>query len=550
MGTYVYYVDDLEVAKRNAGSTHGTEMGGRVIEVIREGNDMEAFLPGPWHPIRGDEEITAPLEMTVDPSSRTLEFRILNRTPFRFLVFFGGAIISLIAAIILWAILARVLRGNARGFGTAFVIFLLALVVLWAISRPTQATEVVPVAEGEWSEWVPVKYLVTDWVGIEGFFRLYFIEAEPEFQLYVTPVSIDPRGTATALSFPDEYAPALLNRYGYFKTYGWDSETWALNENVIDEDVFLNDLLENWDLKANMVLEQMKRDDWTIFSAVFQGTDHTSHMFWRFLDPEHPMYDAAMAEKYGDTILTVYQRADTLVGHVLDEILGEDDELIVMSDHGFNSFRRAVNLNRWLVDNGYLAEKKSVLGSVLGGGEESSVYELFTPGSQFFGWVDWSRSKAYALGLGQIYVNLEGRESKGIVTEDERSDLVDEIIEGMREMRDPETGDRVLVDVYRGDVLYHGDNMEYAPDIVVGFAPGYRVSWQTCLGVAAEHLVELNERKWSGDHCSFDPHHTLGILFSTAPITVDDPCLIDLTPSVLHLVGVEKPSRCDGRVIF
>jgi predicted AlkP superfamily phosphohydrolase/phosphomutase len=233
----------------------------------------------------------------------------------------------------------------------------------------------------------------------------------------------------------------------------------------------------------------------------------------------------------------------------MDEVLDSDDVLIVMSDHGFNPFRKAVNVNRWLVDNGYLAEKAGRAGGEAGG-RPSSVYELFSPEKEFFGWVDWSKSKAYALGLGQIYINLEGREKHGIVTENERSDLIDQIVAGLKEIRDPVTGEKVVINAYRADKIYFGDNMVYAPDIVIGFAPGYRVSWQTCLGVAAENLIEPNNRKWSGDHCSFDPSVTKGILFSTLPITVPDPCLLDFAPSILSLVGVEKPARCDGRVIF
>jgi len=552
MGTYVYYVDDLDMARERTGSTGGTEMGGRVMEVIREGDEVETFLPGPYSPVNpgSNEELRAPVTMTVDQSAHSVQFRILNQTPFRFIVFFGGAIISLIVAIILWGILARVMKGAARGFGPAALIFVLALAVLYAVSRPTKVTLAVDLNEHEWSRWVPVKYLVTDWVGVEGFFRLFLIEAAPDFQVYVTPVNIDPRGTAAALSYPTNFAPRLLDQYGNFKTYGWDSETWALNENVIDEDVYLEDLLDNWDIKAGIVVDLMKKEDWTLYSAVFQATDHVSHMFWRLLDPQHPMYDPDLAEQYGDSILRVYQRADALVGRVMDEVLDDDDVLLVMSDHGFQTWHKAVNLNRWLVDNGYLAEKFDPLAGLRRGGSPSSVYELFSPGSQFFGWVDWSQSRAYALGLGQIYLNLEGRESQGIVTENERDALIDEIVAGLREMRDPDTGERMLVGVYPADEIYHGDSMTYAPDIVVGFAPGYRVSWQTCLGVAAEDLVEVNHKRWSGDHCSFDASTCLGVLFSTVPITVDDPSLIDLAPSILSLVGVEKPARCDGRVIF
>jgi predicted AlkP superfamily phosphohydrolase/phosphomutase len=552
MGTYVYYVDDLEAAKERTGSREDTEMGGRVIEVTRNGNKIETYLPGPLDPVHpgSSDELRAPVFITVDPSARTAQFEINNRTPFRFIIFFAGAIVGLIIALILWVILARVLKSNSRGFATSLLIFILALAVLYVIARPTTSMDSLTVGEGEWSDWLPVRYLVTDWVGLEGFFKVYLIETEPSFQLYVTPVSIDPRGTMVALSYPGSYARNLLNKYGYFKTYGWDSETWALNENVIDEETYLEDCFENWDIKADMVVDQMKRDDWRLFSAVFQGTDHVQHMFWRTLDPTHPMYTEEMASEYGDAILQIYQRADALVGRTMDEILDKDDELIVMSDHGFNSFRYAVNLNRWLIENGYMAEKPNLLSNLLGGGQMRSVPELFKRQQQFFEWVDWSKTRAYALGLGQIYINLEGRESKGIVPENQRSALIDEIIAELKNLTDPATGQPILVGVYRADQIYHGDNMEYAPDIVVGFTDGYRVSWQTTLGVAAEDLIEPNMRKWSGDHCSFDASVTTGILFSTIPITVGDPNLIDITPSMLNLFGIEKPSYCDGREIF
>ena len=551
MGTYVYYVEDMQVARDRTGSEDDTEMGGRVIRVDINDNEIETFIPGPFDPVRpgSTDELRADVAMTVDPGAGTLDFNITNKTPFRFIVFFGGAILTLLVMLILWWFLARALKNNARGFGIVAIIFIIFLAILGIVSRPTTSVFSTNVSEGEWSDWIPVKFLVTDWVPLEGFFRVYFIEAGPDFQVYVSPVSIDPRGTMVAISFPGSYAGELLDEYGYFKTYGWDTETWALNENVIDEETYLEDCYNNWDTKENMVLDQMKRDDWRLFATVFQATDHVSHMFWRTRDTAHPMYSDEIAEEYGEVILDIYRRSDDMVGRVMNEILDENDELIVMSDHGFNSFRYAVNLNRWLVDNGYMTEKPNLLGNLLGG-QQRSVPELFKRQQEFFEWVDWSRTEAYALGLGQIYINLEGREAHGIVTENERDALIDEIIDGLLELTDPNTGQRVLVDAYRADDIYSGDNMEYSPDIVVGFADGYRVSWQTTLGVAAEDLVEPNAKKWSGDHCSFDPSVTLGVLFSTVPLTVDDPALIDLTPSILGLFGIDKPDRCDGRQIF
>ena len=548
MGTYIYYVDNIEAAQERTGSTGGTEMGGTVIEVEREGNEITTTLPGPWNPTEAHsgEKVSIPVTMTVDPAADTVDFRLENRTPFQFLIFFAGLIVMLIICIILWPIMGRMLRNGWKGFGISFVLFIIVTAILYGVSRPTVSIDSYTLHQGQWEDWIEAKFLITDWLGMEGFCRAYLIETEPDLELYVTPVNIDPRGTAVNISYPASYAPDLLNKYGNFKTYGWDSETWAMNENVLPEEVYLEDCLYNWDMKAEMVLDQMRRDDWELFATVFQGTDHISHMFWRLIDEEHPMYDEELAAEYGDAILRIYQRADDLVGIVLNEIMREGDNLIVMSDHGFQTWRKSVNLNRWLEDNGYLVRQHSLLQSIM----PSTVGALFDPNSEFLLWVDKSQTRAYALGLGQIYINLEGREKEGIVSVADRSVLIDEIIEGLKGMVDPETGGPVLLNAYRGDEIYHGDNMEYAPDIVVGFAPGYRVSWQTCLGVSANDLIEINMKKWSGDHCSTDRSTCIGVLFSTVPITVDDPELIDLTPSMLSLFGIDPPSRCDGRVIF
>jgi len=547
MGTYVFYVDDKTVAEEKTGSTEGTEMGGNVEVVTREGNEIDTIIKGPYVPIPGreNEQLVAQIGMTVDPDAKTLEFRIHNETPFMFVEFIMGLIVGLIVFILAWIILARIFKSNSKGVGTALLILIIWCAVLGIINRPTSTIESETITEGTWSEWMPVKFKMTNFYGLVGFTRVYFIEAEPNFQVYATPICIDPRETKGAnISFPPTFANGLLDKYGKFKTYGWDSETWALNENVLPEEVYMEDLLENWDIKSNMVVELMKDDDWQLFSAVFQGTDHVQHMFWRFIDKEHPMYDMELDEQFGDSVLEVYKKADDLVGRIMDEILDEDDELIVMSDHGFNTWTKSVNINRWLIDNGYLVEKPQA------GGHLARVTELFDKNLEFFQWVNWSDSRAYALGLGQIYINLEGRESEGIVTENEKDALIDEIIEGLLEMTDPDTGLKILVNAYRADEIYHGDNMEYSPDIVVGFAPGYRVSWQTCLGVAAEDLIEINMKKWSGDHCSLDRSAARGVLFSTVPLTIDDPELIDVTPSILTLFGIEYPERCDGRQIF
>jgi predicted AlkP superfamily phosphohydrolase/phosphomutase len=271
-------------------------------------------------------------------------------------------------------------------------------------------------------------------------------------------------------------------------------------------------------------------------------------MAWHLLEGEegHPAYRPELAEKWRDMILWSYQQADEIVGQV-QKIIGNDAILIVNSDHGFNSFRRAVNINTWLQQNGFL--------SLIGQNEAKNLEDLFGQG-QFWQNVDWSKTKAYALGLGQIYINLDGRESQGIVADGtEKKAIMDAIRTGLLNLRDPEFSlpdYPVILGAYYGHEIYSGpqSTMSQAPDIVVGFNNGYRTSWQTALGGVPPDIFENNARKWSGDHCSFDPSITIGVLFSSIPIKSPNPRIIDILPSALTLLGIAPGAEVDGKNIF
>jgi predicted AlkP superfamily phosphohydrolase/phosphomutase len=265
-------------------------------------------------------------------------------------------------------------------------------------------------------------------------------------------------------------------------------------------------------------------------------------MFWRFIDRTHPMYDPAMAAKYGDAIERVYRRSDQLVGEVLDRV-GPDTTVMVLSDHGFHSFRQAVNLNTWLLQEGYLARQGRPLG-------DKNLNDLFATG-QFWEGVDWSRTRAYSLGLGQVYFNLRGREGHGVVNAgDEYRQLQDEISAKLLALRDPNNGNRIVSAVYKRDDVFHGPYINNAPDLQVGFADGYRVSWQTSLGGSPPGLVYPNMRKWSGDHCSFDYLTEPGTLISNRKLKTDSARIIDLGPTVLKYFGVTIPKEMDGKPLF
>jgi predicted AlkP superfamily phosphohydrolase/phosphomutase len=242
-----------------------------------------------------------------------------------------------------------------------------------------------------------------------------------------------------------------------------------------------------------------------------------------------------------------YLQADQIVGEVM-KIIDDKTLLIVNSDHGFHGFRRAVNLNTWLVNNKYM--------KFIGQHEDRNLDDLFGQG-QFWQNVDWSQTMAYALGLGQIYLNMDGRESQGVVAEGtEKEKLIKALQDGLTGLRDPDYGDPdqpVILGVYEGDKIYSGpkETMDLRPDLVVGFNDGYRTSWQTALGGVPKDVFQDNNRKWSGDHCSFDPNITHGVMFSSLPITKKDlPEIIDVVPSALKHLNITPDDEMDGENVL
>jgi len=214
-----------------------------------------------------------------------------------------------------------------------------------------------------------------------------------------------------------------------------------------------------------------------------------------------------------------------------------------VSDHGFHSFRQSVNLNTWLVQEGFMAIQGQQPG-------EKKLQDLFGGGGTFWENVDWSRTRAYAMGLGQIYINLKGREAHGVVSPGAESDAVQaDLAARLMTMADPDTGARMVDAVYRAGDIYSGAFTPNAAELQVGFADGYRVSWQSTLGGSPPGLLYPNKRKWSGDHGSFDYKSTAGILISSRA-AAEGARIIDIAPTVLKYFGVPIPDDIDGRPLF
>jgi len=398
-------------------------------------------------------------------------------------------------------------------------------------------------AEGEWSKWITLEFKANLLVRMQGMVQLFLVRADHELQLYVSPVNWRPDKPLLPMSSPSGFSADLVDRLGLYRTLGWAEATWPLNEDRIDDKAFMDDLLAAFDDRANVLLHRLDARKWDVLVWVSEATDRVQHMMWRFVDKTHPMYDQAEAARFGDSILRVYQRADRLVGEVLERV-EPGTRVIVMSDHGFHSFRQAVNLNTWLVNEGFLAIRGRRA-------EMKSMNEMFLGSGEFWEKVDWPRTKAYAMGLGQVFINLKGREGQGAVDPADYKAVVDDLVARLRALTDPKTGRAIMSGVYKRDDIYSGPFFDNAPDIQTGMADGYRVSWQTTLGGSPPgEILYPNLRKWSGDHCGFDYKTIPGILISNHPLAEAHPRVIDLAPTVLQYFGVPIPAEVDGKPLF
>ncbi len=400
---------------------------------------------------------------------------------------------------------------------------------------------------GQWSDWnvitFPVNWLVDTAQPLRGIVKWKLLETSPDLKIYLTPVNFHPATQPVPFSFPTSFAMDLEKKLGLFKTLGWTEDTWTLPTGLVPDEFFLEDMNKTVDDFEAMLKEQLaaSRDD--LYIQEFDFTDRIGHMFWRYMDPNHPYHDPLNrpehVAKMQEAMMKAYQRMDTIVGEA--RALADPNALfIVLSDHGFASFRRGVNYNSWLVAHGFM----TIVGDA---GETKTLEDLFET-RQLFEKVDWSRTKAYALGLGGIYINLAGREAKGIVQPGAEYDEVRrQIIEGLEAEVDPVTGERPIAKVYTREEMYNGFDPTVIPDLRVGNALGYRIGWQTALGQVPRDVYEDNLKAWSGDHCSLAPELVKGILFVNRKLNRSDVAMIDVMPSVLKEMNVPIPPEVDGK---
>jgi predicted AlkP superfamily phosphohydrolase/phosphomutase len=402
---------------------------------------------------------------------------------------------------------------------------------------------------GQWSDWFilkfPVNWMVDHLNEIRGIARFKLISLKPQIQLYLSPINFHPQFEPIPFSFPEGYAGSLQGSLGLFKTLGWPIDTWTPATGLVDDAFFLEDMEFTVHKEEEMMDRFLREGGDRLYVQVFDFTDRIGHLWWRLLDPGHPMYNPVEAARFGSEMEKAYIRMDTIVGRAR-AMLPASTTFIVCSDHGFASFRRGMNYNTWLVKNGWMVLKEGPSGT-------RTLEDLFDRGEtgEFFKFVDWSRTRAYAMGLGSLYVNLAGREPRGSVAPGAEYEAVRQgIIDGLQGFVDPETGAHPVLRVYRREEMYSGFNPALLPDLRAANNLDYRVGWQTALGEVPPNIVENNMKIWSGDHCSVDPSLVPGILFSSQRLSRPSPGIQDIFPSVIQLLGLPPVEGIDGRSFF
>ena len=398
---------------------------------------------------------------------------------------------------------------------------------------------------GEWSDWVGITFPFNSLIKLHGIGKFRLLSIEPEVRLYLSPIQFDPKNLPPGfdITAPADWIHDLTGQHGEFKTMGWMIDTWSLTNGTVDETVFLEDVRQTVD-KEKEILDGFLAGsaDWDVLIHYFEFTDRVQHMMFRFFDPKHPLYTAEGAARWGGSILQSYQEMDRIVGDVMQK-MPQGTRLLVVSDHGFASFRRAMNYNTWLAKNGYM----TLTGEEAG---RKNLEDLFDQGN-FFTNVDWAHTRAYALGLGQIYINLEGREKKGIVKPGAQyQQLVAEIQQKLAAFVDEETGEHPVAHVFTRDEAYGTYDPELIPDMIPSNSEGYRVGWQDSLGGIGKTIVEPNLEIWSGDHCSVYPPLVEGILFSNFKLNAQGAYMGDIMPTILGLYKIEPPTKLDGRSLL
>ncbi|MCM2325692.1 MAG: alkaline phosphatase family protein, partial [Candidatus Woesearchaeota archaeon] len=371
---------------------------------------------------------------------------------------------------------------------------------------------------GKWSDWIQVKFRIDPFTAKYGIVKFMLISTHP-FKAYMTSIQIDPSDPIAQISHPKSYSRSIEEKIGKYYTLGMPEETDGYTLGLLDRAEFISQIRDIEIEKEKLFwleFEEFEKKEKAVYAFVFDSLDRLQHVSWES-DLNGQLIINQDVEEY-------YIQKDKLIGEALKRI-DDDTLLLVFSDHGFSSYEKGVNMNTWLKQNGYLKLN------------ENNHAPLFKD-------VDWKNTTAYSAGFNGIYINLKGRESYGIAS-DKRL-IIDEIIAKLQNLTDPADGKKIIYKAYKSEEIYHGDHLDDAPDIIIGFYPGYRMDSESPIGIISDEIITANKKKWSGDHL-IDPSFVPGILFSNARLNASDPNVIDIAPTILDALGIETDNaKLDG----
>jgi predicted AlkP superfamily phosphohydrolase/phosphomutase len=423
--------------------------------------------------------------------------------------------------------------------------------------------------EGEWSPWLGCDFVLGpyachpfDWLHLDnrmhGMVKFYLQQAHPEIKLYCSAVNIDPAAPCMPISTPDDSAVEdVCEKTGRFYTAGLAEETKGLEDGTLSDGEFISQCDDVTGERMKMLDYALANFDDGLLFFYFSTIDLRCHMMWRHIDPDHPSHDKELAAKFAGSIKDAYVTMDKALG-VVRERIGKDTPLIVLSDHGFSTFTRRVNLNLWLHEQGWLAVEAPAqagydakLAAEKKGGERAKGEWSLEQGDG----LDRTKTKAYAVGFNGLYLNLKDREAGGIVDAAERDRLLEEIRTKLLALRDDEAhgGRPVVLRVDKREDVYHGAQVKNAPDLIVGYAAGYGASDTTALGKLVKstraRVVEDNKNLWSGNHL-MAPEVVPGVFLTNRKIAPKDPQLYDVTATLLSFFGAPVPAEMRGKNLF
>jgi hypothetical protein len=335
----------------------------------------------------------------------------------------------------------------------------------------------IDLTEGQWSPIVEMTFKGGWFFSVRAITRV-MLRTTPTPALYFLPMQIHPLRSTWHYAAPPGFAKAIWRQHGAYLTIGWPQDTSGLEDGCINDDQFLrlcDDILTHRERVFTAQIRQFKEG---VLACVFDTLDRVQHMFWR----DRP-----------DIVDSWYEKLDAMLARLLKEIEQRPaDQWLIVSDHGFTRFDYKAHLNRWLIDQGWLAA-------------ESEASATLQP-------VKWDATRAYAVGLNSLYLNLAGREGQGTVNPQNQAQAVQEIAERLRDWRGSD-GRPVVHQVYTRAEAFTGALSAYGPDLVIGYNAGYRGSAETGLGGWAVDAITRNTDHWGADHC-VDANLVPGVIFA------------------------------------